>query len=92
MEADMGDRNKLEHLEDGSIAFHDEGGRRWRHRDVAEAVTGPGYRLFAADDGEERRYHFSEKESHDSTIHDLRDQLQRAQSADAAAPAEWATG
>lgn len=75
----MGDRNKLEHLEDGSIAFRDEDGRRWRHRDVTAATTGPGYRLFVSDSGDERRYHFGEKESHDATVEDLREQVRKAQ-------------
>jgi hypothetical protein len=71
--------SKLEPLADGFVAFHTERGERWRHKDMSEARTGPGYRLFVSDSGEERRYEFGAHESHDATILDLRDQLARAQ-------------
>jgi hypothetical protein len=74
----MGDRNRLEHLEDGWIAFRDEDGKRWRHRDETATDAGRDYRVFVSDAGEERHYAFGERESHDATIHDLRDQLRRA--------------
>jgi hypothetical protein len=75
----MGDRNKLEPLPDGFVAFRTEDGQRWRHKDVAEARVGEGYRLFISDSGEERRYVFGPKELHDATLFDLRHQLNRAQ-------------
>jgi hypothetical protein len=70
--------NKLEPLADGFVAFHTERGERWRHKDMSESRTGPGYRLFISDSGEERRYEFGAHESHDATILDLRDQLTKA--------------
>lgn len=70
--------NKLEPVADGFVAFHTERGERWRHKDMSAARTGPGYRLFVSDAGEERRYEFGEHESHDATILDLREQLARA--------------
>ena len=70
--------DRLEPLADGFVAFHTERGERWRHKDMSEARTGPGYRVFVSDKGEERRYQFGEHESHDATILDLRDQLARA--------------
>jgi hypothetical protein len=70
--------NRLEPVADGFVAFHTEHGERWRHKDMSDARTGPGYRLFVSDKGEERRYEFGEHESHDATILDLRDQLARA--------------
>ena len=70
--------NRLEPVADGFVAFYTEHGERWRHKDMSEARTGPGYRLFVSDKGEERRYEFGEHESHDATILDLRDQLSRA--------------
>ena len=68
----------LESLADGFVAFHTEDGRRWKHRDVESSRTGPGYRLFVSDGGEERRYTFGPTEPHDATIFDLREQLARA--------------
>jgi hypothetical protein len=70
--------NKLEPTADGFVAFHTERGERWRHKDMSEARTGPGYRIFVSDAGEERRYEFGAHESHDATILDLRDQLAKA--------------
>ena len=70
--------NHLEPVEDGFVAFHTESGARWRHKDLSEARTGPGYRLFVSDTGEERRYEFGAHESHDATILDLREQVARA--------------
>lgn len=76
----MGDRNKLEPLPDGFVAFHTEDGQRWRHKDMEEARAGEGYRIFISDSGEERRYVFGPNEVHDATLFDLRHQLSRAQS------------
>jgi hypothetical protein len=70
--------NKLEPVADGFVAFHTERGDRWRHKDLSEARTGPGYRVFVSDSGEERRYEFGPHESHDATILDLREQLEKA--------------
>jgi hypothetical protein len=70
--------NRLEPLADGFVAFHTERGERWRHKDMSPARTGPGYRVFVSDAGEERRYEFGANESHDATILDLRDQLARS--------------
>jgi hypothetical protein len=75
--------NRLEPLADGYVAFHTESGDRWRHKDMSPSRTGPGYRLFLSESGEERRYEFGEHESHDATILDLRDQLARAKPATA---------
>ena len=75
----MGDRNKLEPLPDGFVAFRTEDGQRWRHKDIEEARVGAGYRLFVADSGEQRKYVFGPNESHDATLFDLRYQLSRAQ-------------
>jgi hypothetical protein len=75
----MSDRNKLEPLPDGFVAFRTEDGQRWKQKDVAEARTGEGYRVFISDSGEERRYVFGPNESHDVTVSDLRHQLSRAQ-------------
>jgi hypothetical protein len=77
--------NRLEPLADGFVAFHTEQGERWRHKDMSPARTGPGYRLFINEAGEERRYEFGEHESHDATVLDLRDQLARAKPAPAGA-------
>lgn len=71
----MSKKDRLDPQPDGFVAFHTESGERWRHKDIEEAVTGPGYRLFLSDDGEERRYYFGAKEPHDTTVHDLRRQL-----------------
>ena len=75
----MGDRNRLEPLPDGFVAFRTEKGQRWRHKDIEEARVGEGYRLFISDSGEERKYVFGPNESHDATLFDLRQQLSRAQ-------------
>ena len=75
----MGDRNKLEPLADGFVAFRTQDGQRWKHKDIDESRIGEGYRLFIADSGEERRYVFRPDESHDATVDDLRQQLGRAQ-------------
>ena len=75
----MGDRNKLEPLPDGFVAFRTEDGQRWRHKDVEDGRVGEGYRLFLSDKGEERKYVFGPNESHDATLFDLRHQLSRAQ-------------
>jgi hypothetical protein len=72
------DRDKLEPLADGFVAFRTEAGGRWKHRDVEAGRTGPGYRLFVSDEGEERRYTFGAHEPHDATLFDLRDQLGKA--------------
>ena len=78
----MPSKNKLEPLGDGFIAFHTESGERWKHKDVADPGAPSGYcRLFVSDRGEERRYVFGQREPRDATIHDLRDQLARAQPA-----------
>ena len=71
----MSRKDRLEPESDGFVAFHSESGERWRHKDVEDAVTGPGYRRFLAESGEERRYYFGAKEPHDATLHDLRRQL-----------------
>jgi hypothetical protein len=68
----------LEPLADGFVAFRTTTGERWKHRDMAEARVGPGYRLFVSDSGEERRYTFGPSEPHDATLLDLREQLARA--------------
>jgi hypothetical protein len=70
--------DRLEQLDDGFVAFHDEKGVRWKHKDMTPGRTGEGYRVFISDHGEERRYTFGPKESHDATILDLRDQLAKA--------------
>lgn len=75
----MGKKDKLEPLPDGFVAFHTESGERWKHKDVTLAGGGPGYRVFIADKGEERRYAFSPKDPRDSTVWDLRQQLANAQ-------------
>jgi hypothetical protein len=82
----MKSRDKLEPLPDGFVAFHAADGKRWRHKDVEDGrAGGTGYRLFISEDGEERRYVFGPRESHDATILDLREQLARAQPAGPAA-------
>ncbi len=75
----MKSRDRLEPMPDGYVAFHTESGDRWRHKDVEDGRTGSGYRLFLSDKGEERRYKFGPRESHDATILDLREQLARAE-------------
>jgi hypothetical protein len=75
----MADHDRLERLDDGSIAFRAADGKRWRHRDIETSRTGPGYRLFISDTGEQRQCTFGPGESHDTTLLDLREQLARAQ-------------
>ena len=78
----MSKRDKLEPMPDGWVAFHTESGKRWRHKDVSEtATTGTAvhYRLFVSDGAEQRRYTFAPKDARDSTVWDLRDQLQRSE-------------
>ena len=75
----MADHNRLEPQSDGTIAFRAADGKRWRHRDVETSRTGPGYRLFISDSGEQRQCVFGRGESHDTTLLDLREQLARAQ-------------
>ena len=72
------DHDRLERLDDDYIAFHTARGERWKHKDFEEARTGSGYRLFVSDRGERRRYDFGPRESHDATLLDLREQLERA--------------
>jgi hypothetical protein len=74
-EASMGGKNRLEPMADGFVGFYTESGEHWKHKDIGDAHAGPGYRLFISDKGEERRYTFGPKESHDATIFDLRQQL-----------------
>jgi hypothetical protein len=80
----MSRNDRLEPLDDGFVAFHDEKGARWKHKDMSESRTGEGYRVFISDRGEERRYAFGPKESHDATVLDLRDQLSKSTPASAA--------
>ena len=87
---------RLEPLADGFVAFHTADGERWKHRDVEASRTGPGYRLFVSDRGEQRRYAFGPTEPHDATLLDLREQLARAtpvdaRSADSSSPGADAT-
>ena len=72
------DRNHLEQLEGGFVAFYTADGERWKHRDEETARTGPGYRLFVSDKGERRRYVFGPGQPHDTTVFDLREQVARA--------------
>ena len=74
--------DRLEPLPDGYVGFRAANGERWKHKDVEEGRTGPGYRLFISDSGEERRYAFGASEPHDATLLDLREQLSRARRAD----------
>lgn len=74
----MADRNRLELLPHGFIAFRTESGERWKHKDMEQARVGGGYRLFVSDTGEERQYVFDPDEPHDATLDDLRKQLARA--------------
>jgi len=76
--------DRLEPLADGSVACHTARGERWTHRDVEASRTGSGYRLFVSERGEQRRYTFGATESHDATVLDLRDQLDRATPVDPA--------
>ena len=78
----MSKRDKLEPQADGWVAFHTESGDRWKHKDLTEtAATGTviHYRSFVSDAGEQRRYTFAPKDSRDSTVWDLREQLRRAE-------------
>ena len=86
----MAHHDHLESLPDGFVAFHTAKGERWRHKDIEASRTGPGDRLFVSDRGEQRRYVFGPKESHDVTLFDLRDQLARSTPADTAAGADVA--
>jgi hypothetical protein len=79
--------DRLEPLPDGYVGFRAANGERWKHRDVEKSRTGPGYRLFVSESGEERRYMFGPTEPHDATLLDLREQLMKARPADAAEPA-----
>ena len=88
----MADHDRLERLDDGSIAFRAADGKRWRHRDVETSRTGPGYRLFISDSGEQRQCTFGPGESHDTTLLDLREQLARAQPVDSASSAARVDG
>ena len=83
----MADNDRLERLDDGSIAFRTADGKRWRHRDIESSRTGPGYRLFISEGGEQRRCTFGPNESHDTTLLDLREQLARAERVEASPPA-----
>lgn len=82
----MADRNRLEPLDDGWVAFWTEDGERWKHKDLEEARVGPGVRLFVSDRGEERQYTFGPAEPHDATLWDLREQLRRSQRVDRPQP------
>jgi hypothetical protein len=84
--------DRLEPLADGFVAFHTTKGERWKHRDMEDARTGPGYRLFVSDRGEQREYAFGPHEPHDATLLDLREQLARATPVSAAAGTERAAG
>ena len=77
----MSKRDKLEPLAEGWVGFHTESGERWKHKDFAEtSATGTvvHYRLFVPDKGDQKRYTFAPKDSRDSTVWDLREQLRRA--------------
>ncbi len=76
--------DRLEPLPDGFVGFRAANGERWKHKDIEAGRTGPGYRLFVSEKGEERRYLFGPTEPHDATLLDLREQLARARPADAA--------
>ena len=82
-----GHHDRLEPLPDGFVGFRAENGERWKHRDVEAGRTGPGYRLFVSESGEQRRYMFGPTEPHDATLLDLREQLTRARPADVSEPA-----
>lgn len=75
--------DRLEPLPDGFVGFRASNGERWRHKDIEAGRTGPGYRLFVSESGEERRYMFAPTEPHDATLLDLREHLSRAKPADA---------
>ena len=76
-------QDRLEPLPDGYVGFRAANGERWKHKDVEVGRTGPGYRLFVSETGEQRRYAFGPSEPHDATLLDLREQLIRARLADA---------
>jgi hypothetical protein len=79
----MSKRDKLEPLADGWVGFHTESGDHWKHKDFTEtSATGTTvhYRLFVPDRGDQKRYTFAPKDSRDSTVWDLREQLRRAES------------
>lgn len=77
----MNKRDKLEPLPEGWVGFYTESGEHWKHKDSAETPA-PGttvhYRLFVPDRGDQKRYTFAPKDSRDSTVWDLREQLRRA--------------
>ena len=85
----MNKRDKLEPLPDGWLAFHTESGERWKHKDSAEtSATGTTvhHRTFVSDKGgEQKRYTFAPKDSRDSTVWDLREQLRRSEAVAAGA-------
>lgn len=86
----MNKRDKLEPLADGWVAFHTESGDRWKHKDfteTAEAGTTVHYRSFVSDGGVQKRYTFAPKDSRDSTVWDLREQLRRSEAVAASAGA-----
>ena len=84
--------DRLEPLADGFVAFRTEKGERWKHRDMEEGRTGPGYRLFVSESGEQRQYAFGPAEPHDATLLDLREQLARATPLSTAGGSERAAG
>jgi hypothetical protein len=87
----MNKRDRLEPLAEGWVAFHTESGDRWKHKDFTEtSATGTTvhYRLFVSDAGEQKRYTFAPKDSRDSTVWDLREQLRRSESISANAGAK----
>jgi len=86
----MSKRDKLEPMPEGWVAFHTESGDRWKHKDFAETAANGAtvhYRSFVSDTGEQKRYTFAPKDSRDSTVWDLREQLRRAESGAASAGA-----
>jgi len=86
----MSKRDKLEPLSEGWVAFHTESGDRWKHKDFTETAANGAtvhYRSFVSDAGEQKRYTFAQKDSRDSTVWDLREQLRRAESSAASAGA-----
>jgi hypothetical protein len=87
----MSKRDKLEPMPEGWVAFHTESGQRWKHKDFSETsatAAAVHYRLFVSDSGEQRRYGFAPKDTRDSTVWDLRDQLRRSEPAPAGAGAK----
>jgi hypothetical protein len=78
----MNKRDKLEPLAEGWVGFYTESGEHWKHKDSTEtSATGTTvhYRLFVPDRGDQKRYTFAPKDSRDSTVWDLREQLRRAE-------------